>query len=496
MRDRSLLIRGGTLVEPGASVRTADILVRDGRIALIGPHLDAPGAEILTAVGKIVLPGLISAHTHITTLLDRGLTDNQPLELWRFGTIYGGFVPTDRDLYITAALGAAELLLGGCTAVFDHVPVNPARLAEGVRATAEACADIGLRAVIAPLYSDVKYSEGLPLHLIPEARGAESLDIFSVVPTDLILENARRFLREWKGRHPLVEVALGPSGPERCTDELLQGTAELAAEFDVPIQTHLCVTKAQVIQGYHLYGCSIVAHLERLGLLGPRLSLAHAVWISADDIERLARTGTLVVHNPLSNMRLGDGIAPIQRMRDAGVTVALGADGPGSGDSLDMFEVVKLTALLHKLYGRPSGWVSAEQALRFCLHGGAAVMRQELGRIGEGAAADLVILDGAPYFRMAVDGYMLRQLVYCQPARTLETVLVAGRVVVESGRLLTMDLQDLRREAQGIVDRIEAQLPQRLTRQMAAEPLLDELLRRVAQIKLPFSRSIPTDDDG
>jgi guanine deaminase len=354
---------------------------------------------------------------------------------------------------------------------------------------ARACADVGIRAVIAPLYTDMAYSETLPAHLVDQ-ESLKALDASPPLSTDVLLEQARACLEQLSGRYPLVSMALGPSGPQRCSDRLLEKSAELARSFDVPLHTHVCESKAQAITGYRRYGHSIVAHLERLGFLGPRCALAHAVWIDEEDIATLARTGTAVVHNPLSNMKLGNGVALIQHMRDAGVRVALGADGPGSGDSLNMFEIVKLAALLHKLYGGQHDWVTARQALQFCLSGGADVLGQPIGRIAEGAHADLVLLDAEPFFRIADDESMLRQLVYTEPARAVRTVIVGGRIVVDDGRLLTLDLAALRRECQQFVDRLVEDLPQRRRAHDDARRFLEPLEGRVAAERLPFDRWI------
>jgi 5-methylthioadenosine/S-adenosylhomocysteine deaminase len=485
-----LAIRNGTVIDPEFGLRQLDVLIRGGRIAQLGGELTAHGARVLDATGKLIAPGLISAHTHVTTTADRGLMPELPMESWSNYIFRAGVRPGARETYALAALGAAELLLNGCTALLDHAYINPLQMVEEAGAVAQACADTGIRAVIAPLFTDMAFSETLPARLVHQLGSADALNPGPPLATEFLLEQARSCLKQIQGRHALVTMALGPSGPQRCTDELLQKTAELAREFQVPLHTHVCESKAQAIAGYGRYGHSIITHLERLGFLGARCSLAHAIWIDDEDIATLARTRTAVVHNPLSNMKLGNGIAPIQRLRDAGVQIALGADGPGSGDSLNMFEIVKLTALLHKLYGRQGDWVSARQALQFCFSGGAAVLDQNIGRIAEGAQADLVLLDGEPFFRIPEAEYMLRQLVYTESARAVRTVVVGGRIVVENGRLTTINLDEIRRECQQFVDRLGADLPQRRRAHEEARPFLESLQARVAEEPLPFDRWI------
>ncbi len=486
----NLWIRNGTVIDPCFGLKRLDILIEDGRISRIGCDGDTDAAKVVNAAGKLIMPGLISAHTHVTTTADRGLIDELPMESWSHYMLRAGVRPTGRETYAVATLGATELLLNGCTALLDHAFINPLQMVEECGAVAQACADVGIRAVIAPLYTDMTYSQSLPQHVVEELGGMDHLNAGPPVPTTALLEQAQAVLEDLTGRHRIVSLALGPSGPQRCSDELLIKTAELAAAFGIPVQTHVCESKAQAVTGFRRYGCSILAHLDRIGFLGPRCSLAHAVWIDDEDIKTLARTNTKVVHNPLSNMKLGNGVALIHRMREAGVVVGLGADGPGSGDSLNMFEIIKLTALLHKLYGMRGEWVTARQALEFCLHGGAAVLGQPIGRIAVGAAADLVLLRSEPFFSISDDEYMLRQLVYTEPAHAVDTVIVGGNIAVEGGQLTTIDLGEIRRECQSFVDRLAGDLPRRRKLHQQAQPLLDSFERRVAAEPLPFDRWI------
>ena len=422
------------------------------------------------------MPGLISAHTHVSTGLDRGLLDNDTLDGWLLYLSSSGVSFSHRDTYLVAALGAAELLRNGCTALMDHTPVNPLDMPAQGGAVARACADIGIRATISPLYMDLPYQDSLPLHLtVHDEDDRRALELSPPASRHEIIDNATELIEQWSDRHPLIRIGLGPSGPQRCTDGLLEDTLELSTRIGVPIHTHVCETKGQAIKGYHEYGSSMIRHLDELGLLSPRASLAHVVWIERADIELLASTGAVAVHNPISNMKLGSGIAPVLDMREAGVTLALGADGVGCGDNLDMFEVVKAAALLHRSYHPPSRWITGEEALSICLQGGAATLQQDIGRLSTGAKADLVVLDGAPYFRMTDDGYFLRQLVYANSNRRIETVMVNGEVVVSDGELVTADLSQLRLEAQELVDRMEQHMTSRREAYARAKPILNRI---------------------
>jgi cytosine/adenosine deaminase-related metal-dependent hydrolase len=308
--------------------------------------------------------------------------------------------------------------------------------------------DTGFRAAVAVSMGDLDFFQTLPRGLVPELP-VPSMDRVPV-PTDALLRGARRFLDRWKDKVDRVQPFVGPSAPQRCSDELLSGCFTLAETYDTGIHAHVLEARSQWFACQDRFGMSPVAYLDRRGWLSPRLSCAHGVWLSRDDMQRLAGAGAAVVHNPVSNLRLASGIANLQQLLASGTTVALGADGAASNDNQNMWEVVKLTGILHRVYGQRSDWVSAETALRLCLQGGAAVMRQAIGAIRPGHQADLVLLGGADLF-LRPKQLMINSLVLGELGRSVETVIVAGDVVLENGRSTRVDEDSLAQEVKSIV---------------------------------------------
>ncbi|MBI4318933.1 MAG: amidohydrolase [Chloroflexi bacterium] len=495
-----LLLKNGYILDPPAELVQSDILVDNDTIVDVASQIGQPryfpgestyrGQQtdrVINLSGKIVMPGLISAHTHTTSYLQRGIADNLPLEPWQFYKGLGELELTNRELYVTVALAAAELVKSGTTALLDCPRVDWADFDSQIDTVLQALVDVGIRVVSAPAYSDLTPSQTLPLHLLDRPSNTSLLDFGPPLESDFLARTLEGFLRRWQDRHPLVTPGLGPTGAHRCSEEMVDLTVELARRYDAPIQTHLLETKLQAVVSRAKFGGSTGLFLQRKGYLGPRVSFAHAVWVDDTDIQILAETGSSVVHNPLSNMRLGSGIAPVQRMRATGLNVALGADGGGCADNQNMIQVMKGAAFLGKLYGPRESWISALDAWDMCVRGGAKVMRRRVGRIAPGYLADLVALNMKTLFLMPRDN-LLTQIVYSEPGSSVDTVMVGGRVLVEDGHLISRDVGELRAEAQDIVRRMYERVAARQSRYTAAKELLDSLATAVANQQLPFTR--------
>jgi len=460
----SLLIKNGHVLDLNRTFEAADILVDHGQIVRVEPGLDQPADRIIDVAGKIVMPGLINAHTHSGQIVDRGLADNDPLDLWLLTAAYGGPPLSPRELYALTAWSALVQLRTGCTACLDHPFVAPAIIDDGADAIMQAYVDTGFRAAVALAVGDMDFFQTLPLHLVPDLpiprlgfdppRSKDQLDAL------------RRFVRRWQGKQPRVQPFVGPSAPQRVTDELLEGCFAISREFETGLHTHVYEARSQVFACQARFGTSAIAHFKRKGWLSPRLSCAHGVWLSLDDMRLLADGGAAVAHNPVSNLRLGSGIANLQKMLGAGVTVALGADGAASNDNQNMWEAVKLAGMLHRLYGKRRNWVGAPEALRICLEGGAAVLGQQIGVIEPGWQADLIILGGPDIFLRPKE-IMLASLVLGELGQSVQTAVVAGEVVQENGRSTKVSDDHLRQQVAEIVDKSMASLPRR--ERLAAE---------------------------
>jgi len=431
-------------------VLATDVFVEDGRVARIGPGAQTAD-RVIDATGKVVMPGLINAHTHSAQILDRGLGDCLSLDEWGLLASVSPQVIDPDELYALTAWSAITLLRSGCTASMDIT--SPAAQIDGnADAIMRAYVDTGARAAVALALVDLDYYETLPRAML--GPGPLPRMPFTRPPASTQLAAARTFVKTWggRGRSARVRPYLGPSAPQRVSDELLAGIFALSRETGAGVHTHILEARSHWFACQERFGGSPIAHLDEQGWLNPSLSVAHGVWLDDDDMRRLAHRGTVLVHNPVSNLRLASGIANLQKMRALGVHVAVGADGAASNDNQNMWEAVKMTALLHRVYGKRSQWVTATDALRLCLEGGAAVLRQHIGAIAVGHEADVAILGGRDVFLQPKD-QMIASLVLGELGSSVETVIVAGDVVIENGRSTKVNETELRKRVATIVER-------------------------------------------
>lgn len=458
-----LVIHGGLVLTDGEEqARSADLLIADGAVREIGAPgaYDAvAGARRLDAGDRLVMPAWINGHTHAHGGLGRGAVADVSLEGFLAASpAIGGQRGLD-DLALSATLTAAELLRKGCTALFDMTAEFPLPTVAGLHAVARAYEAVGIRAVVAPMMADRTLYDAYPelLATLPAPLQAQ-VTRARAADAQACLAAVRAAANDWPFDPARIRLGIAPTIPLHCSDAFLQGCARLSQEFGLPMQIHLAESKQQALVGEERYGKSLVAHLESLGVLGDRLSVAHAIWIGDDDIERLAAAGVTAIHNPLSNLRLGSGLAPVRRMLERGLRVGLGSDGANTSDTQNLFEAARLAAYLSRVVGADeTRWVTAAEALRMGTAQSAHALGwgDHLGRLAPGYQADLVLLDlGQPIYVPLRDA--LRQLVHGESGAAVTQVLVAGRVVVDQGRLLTVDEAALRRRAQAAARRLDA----------------------------------------
>lgn len=458
-----LVIHGGLVLPDADSPAThADILVEAGcvqSIGALGAFDQVEGAERLNAQDRLVMPSWVNGHTHAHGGLGRGAVEDVALE---------GFLAASpsingkrglQDLALSATLTAAELLKKGCTALYDMTTQFPVPTVEGLHTVARAYEAVGIRAVVAPMMADRTLYQAYPelLASLPADLQAHA-DAARAADPATCLAAVRDAAQDWPFDPARIKLGIGPTIPLHCSDAFLQGCAALSAEFNLPMQIHLAESQQQATFGLERYGMSLVAHLKHLGVLSERLSVAHSIWINDDDIAMLAAAGVTAVHNPLSNLRLGSGVAPVRQMMEAGMRVALGSDGANTSDTQNLFEVARLAAYLSRIIGSDeSRWVTAQEALRMGTEHSAHAMGWggQLGRIAPGYQADIALLDLAQPIYVPLR-HALRQLVYGENGAALTHVLVSGRVVVEQGRLLTLDEAALRQQAEEAAARLDA----------------------------------------
>lgn len=424
--DESILIDGSRIVQVGAIDPDIEVdFVIDGR-------------------DRLVMPGLINAHTHSPENYVRATAEALPLEPW-LTLLYGITEPyTPRDHYLCCMLGAIEMLRSGVTGTLDHFWMVPRPTLETLDAGMQAYRDVGLRAGIAPLYRDalidVQYGHDMGFGLMDTLYGHLN-DALPSLPEMMAIHD--EFFQHWHGaENGRLTCYTGPSGIQWASETLLHESLAQARHYGSGMHLHLMETRLQDWAMRKRFGKTAVAWMAEQGLLGPDVSLAHAVWITDQDVDLIAEHGACVVHNPAANLKLGSGLAPIRKLLEAGATVAIGTDGSASSDNQVLFEALRLAALIHNpQYTDPARWITARDVVRMATEGGARTLLHaaDLGQIAPGYLADLTLLDlTAPNLTPFNDP--LKHLAYCETGASVHTVIVNGTMVVDDGQLTTIDV--------------------------------------------------------
>ncbi len=447
------LIEGGRLLTAGRlDGAFANLLIEGDRIvAVLRPdEAVTDNARRIDATDRLLIPGLVNAHTHATAHLCKGLADRWSLELLLNAQPWTGGGRTLDLKYLSAFIGAVEMVRKGCTACYDLVAEIPAPSLDGIEAVARAYRDIGMRAVIAPMMADRSFYQAVPglLDAMPAAL-RERAEAIRLSPYETSLDTCRALIETWPWDRDQLRPALAPTIPHHCTDAFLAGCRDLAAEHGVGVQMHVAESKVQAVVGIKRYGTTLVGHLQKLGLLTPGFTAAHAIWLDDDDIRRLGDCGAVVAHNPGSNLRLGSGLAATRRMRDLGVPFGVGTDGCISSDNLNMFEAMRLAAFGSRVQGPdPRQWLTAAEAFEAATVGGARALGlgDHIGQLAPGYKADVIFLDTTSINYVPLNE-PLHHVVFCEDATGVDRVMIGGRIVVESGAVLGVDMRKLAAQA-------------------------------------------------
>ncbi len=440
------LIRGAEVVVTMDAARReiagGEVLIDGGEILAVGTGLAAEGAEIVDARGCVVTPGLVNTHHHLFQTLTRAVPAAQDAAL--FGwlrtlyPIWGRMGPD--DIRLSTQIGLAELALSGCTCSSDHLYLFPngARLDDSIQAAAE----IGIRFTATRGAMSIGESKGgLPPDALVEAESA-------------ILKDSERLIAAFHDPNPgaMVQVALAPCSPFSVSRELMRDAAILARDKGVRLHTHLAENDEDIAYSLENFGMLPGDYAESLGWTGDDVWHAHCVKLSDKEIDLFARTGTGVAHCPCSNARLASGIAPVRRMRDAGVPVGLGVDGSASNDSSHLGLEARQAMLVARLQGGAAA-MGAREALEIATLGGARVLgRDDIGALEPGKRADLVLWDISE-LPTAGQWDPVAALIFCAPIRP-RAVYVEGRAVVDDHRLLTADPKRLHDAARAAITRL------------------------------------------
>ena len=492
----STIIRGGLLLDARAHrADPGDILVTGDTITEVGaPGLPAPAdARLLDARGLLLHPGLINGHTHAHGNLAKGMGDLWTLELLLTAAPWIGGGRTTQDRYLSAKVGAVEMVLKGCTAAYDLPLELPVPTLEGVEAVSRGYADVGLRAVVAPMVADRTFYEAIPgltEVLTPALR--REVEALRLAPWKTTAASLGTILHGWTLDRDRVRLAVAPTIPHHCSDEFLRACADLAREHGVGLHTHVAESKVQAIVGLQQYARTPTAHLDALGLLGPHFTVAHGVWLDDDDMKRLGDHGASVSHNPGSNVRLGNGLADMRSMLAHRVNVGVGTDGANCSDNLNMYEAMRLASLVSK--GRSPDverWVRTDEVVLAATEGSARALGFEgrLGRLAPGYKADIVFLDlHHPNWIPLNDP--TNQLVHTEDGGAVTHVMIGGRLVVEHRRVTTVDLPALAREVDAARRRLTEVTAQARALYERLAPLVGRFCPGLAHVPYHVSRYV------
>lgn len=495
---REILIRNATIVAMdaahGATPFAGDILIDEGRIADIGTGLSAAlDAHVIDGRGKLVMPGLVNSHTHSSETFLRGRYERMPLEIWllyAYPLLMNDPIG-ERLLYLRSLFLAMESLRSGVTTLCDDFFDPPRHDLDRLATVFRAYDDAGIRANVSSAAMNVHTLDALPFarEVMPEKLQA-LLDFGPPLGAKDYMDYCRSAFASLHGTSGRVNFMIAPSAPQRCTPDLMAACMDLAIEKQVPFHTHVLETRTQCVTGPLLHGKSLISYMHDLGLLKRNTTIAHSVWVSDEDIRLMGEAGVSVAHNAVSNLKLGAGFAPVRRLLDAGVTLGLGTDGVSSNDTARIFDVMRVAGLVHSATGAEhASWVSACEILTMATIGGArtAMLEDTTGSLQAGKAADLLILDLHSYAFMPLND-VAKHLVYSENGSSIETVMVAGRIVVQHGRLTTVDEQAIAAEIAELVPAYLAEHAELELRNMIFEPIMAEVHRRASVESVAFDR--------
>ncbi len=424
-----LLVTNGIVVtlDDGSPLITLGAVAIDGeRIAAVGPadELERYSAgRVIDAGGGIIMPGLVNTHTHAAMTCFRGLADDLPLMTWLNEHIFPAEAGLDEEkVYRGALLACAEMILSGTTCFCDMYLFEDA--------VARAAKAAGIRAVVGEVLYD--------------------FDSPSYGPLEQGFDYTRMLLDKWKN-DPLVTVAVEPHSPYLCAPELLQTAASIAREHEAVLVIHLSETQSEVAGINERYGCTPVEHLANLEILAPNLLACHCVVLTDHDIELLQRFDVKVAHNPESNMKLASGVAPVPALLAAGICVGLGTDGCASNNNLDLLLEMDTAAKLHKAVTLDPTVLDASTVLKMATIGGARALGLEkiTGSLEPGKRADLIVIDThRPHLTPMYNP--VSHLVYAVRGSDVTTSIINGRLVMEDGRLLSLDVEKIMADVNAI----------------------------------------------
>lgn len=423
----TMLIKNVGLYRGGKVEEGKNILIEGTRIRSFPEDVEGISSdEVIDGKGMLALPGLINTHTHVAMTLFRSYADDLALMDWLQNMIWPAEAHLDDDIvYWGSMLAFAEMIRGGTTAFCDMYMFM------------ESCAKAAEKAGI---------------------RGNIARGLAGVTPNgEKALEENIRLYQDWNnacdGR---IRVMLGPHAPYTCPPEYLKKVRDASEKYGIPIHIHLAETKGEVETCIEKFGITPIALMNQIGLFDRPTLAAHCVHVNEEDIQIMAEKHVCVAHNPGSNLKLASGIAPVPKMRSAGITVGLGTDGASSNNKLDMFAEMRLAALIHKAAALDPFAVKADEAMQMGTAEGAKCLGyDDLGALDEGKLADLILIDRSGYhWKPRFNSISLA--VYAGNSMDVDTVIVNGQLLMRGKELLTIDKEQLDFETERVTKKLYA----------------------------------------
>jgi len=433
-KEADILIKNGMIVTMDDNLNIynkADLAIKDSKIVDISPSSKFKAKRTINASSKVVMPGLINGHTHAAMTLMRGIADDLPLDIWWPKIMF----PIEKKfggpefIKIGVALAAVEMIKSGTTSFLDMYFFEDD--------AAEICKKIGIRAFL---------GEGLLDFPTPDSPTLNDS-----------IKYIEKLYNKWKD-NPIIHPVVAPHAPYTCGPEVLKKAKDLAQKLNLPLHIHISETKNEVQGIKEKYGASPTQRLEKEGFLSEQVIAAHCVHLTKEDIEILKKRDVKVIHCPESNMKLASGVAPIQDLLQANVTVGLGTDGAASNNNLNMFEEMDTAAKLHKVQKLDPTVVKAIDVVRMATRDGAkAMLRDDLGSLEVGKTADIIVLDfKKPHLTPLYNVYS--HLVYSTNGEEVETVIIAGKTIMEERKILTLDEEKVIDDANKFAEKIKKEV--------------------------------------
>jgi len=433
----SLLIEQGFLYlsnAVGENPPTGYVVVEDDHITIVSEGAPSENIrnqvdEIIDASGQIVMPGLINAHVHLFQTLIRGLSDNRPLIPWLEEVafpVYENMQP--EEIFLAVQMGIVENIRGGSTAVTDDFTVLQPR--EGFDAVFQAAKDCGIRYKMARGYSDIDYPD--PLMETGEQVITGTLELYD----------------SWCKDNEMLSIDFSPNVVWSTTGETLEKVVQAARDHDLGIHIHTAEAREENTLCMKSNGMRQIPWLDKIGVLGPKTQLAHGIWINDDEMDLIAASGSVIVHNPVSNMFIGSGICPVDQFLKAGVRVALGTDGQAVSCGQEMIDVLKWTSNLYKINSFYPQDLPPEEVLRFACENGAYAFGQpeKIGSLEVGKKADLILVDLGDSRLSQPSLSISSQIVNYARKEDVITTIIDGKVLMKDREILFLDEENLLKE--------------------------------------------------